>query len=82
MRCGLLVRKSKQFVRLAWCKIPRMTDILIGTSAFTADGWYGSFYPKGLHQRDYLSYYAAFDKVRALSYEMSNCSASFLIVVP
>jgi uncharacterized protein YecE (DUF72 family) len=35
-----------------------MTDIRIGTSAFTADGWLGSFYPKGLKPRDYLSYYA------------------------
>jgi len=35
-----------------------MTEIRIGTSAFTADGWYGSFYPKGLKPRDYLSYYA------------------------
>ena|SRR5580704_8431515 len=35
-----------------------MTDILIGTSAFTADGWIGSFYPPGTQPRDFLSYYA------------------------
>lgn len=35
-----------------------MADILIGTSAFTADGWPGSFYPKGMKPADFLSYYA------------------------
>src|SRR5256886_1458830 len=30
----------------------------LGTSAFTAAGWEGSFYPKGMQSRDYLSYYA------------------------
>jgi uncharacterized protein YecE (DUF72 family) len=38
--------------------------IRIGTSAFTADGWLGSFYPEGMQPRDFLSYYAAkFDTV-------------------
>jgi uncharacterized protein YecE (DUF72 family) len=41
-----------------------MTELRIGTSAFTADGWLGSFYPKGTQQRDYLSYYATqFDRL-------------------
>jgi uncharacterized protein YecE (DUF72 family) len=41
-----------------------MTDIRIGTSSFTATGWQGSFYPKGLRPADYLSYYAQlFDTV-------------------
>jgi hypothetical protein len=31
--------------------------ILLGTSAFTARGWEGSFYPRGMQSRDYLSYY-------------------------
>ena len=35
-----------------------MTELLIGTSAFTATGWVGSFYPEGLQPRDFLSYYA------------------------
>lgn len=35
-----------------------MTEILIGTSAFTAEGWVGSFYPQGMQTRDFLSYYA------------------------
>ena len=30
----------------------------LGTSAFTAAGWPGSFYPAGLQPRDFLSYYA------------------------
>jgi len=32
--------------------------ILLGTSAFTANGWEGSFYPPGMKSRDFLSYYA------------------------
>ena len=36
----------------------------IGTSAFTAAGWPGTFYPKGLSEREYLAYYATkFDTV-------------------
>ena len=32
--------------------------INLGTSAFTAAGWEGSFYPAGLRSAEYLSYYA------------------------
>jgi uncharacterized protein YecE (DUF72 family) len=32
--------------------------IRLGTCAFTANGWVGSFYPKGLKSADYLSWYA------------------------
>jgi uncharacterized protein YecE (DUF72 family) len=40
------------------------SPILLGTSSFTATGWRGSFYPKGLRPADYLSYYAQhFDTV-------------------
>ena len=35
-----------------------LPGILLGTSAFTADGWQGSFYPPGMKSRDFLSYYA------------------------
>jgi uncharacterized protein YecE (DUF72 family) len=36
----------------------------IGTSAFTAAGWPGTFYPEGLPEREYLTYYASkFDTV-------------------
>ncbi len=34
-------------------------DILIGTSAFTASGWPGSFYPAGMKSSEYLGYYAS-----------------------
>jgi len=35
-----------------------LPGILLGTSAFTAAGWEGSFYPQGMQSRDFLSYYA------------------------
>ena len=35
-----------------------LLGILLGTSAFTATGWEGSFYPRGMQPRDFLSYYA------------------------
>ncbi len=35
-----------------------LLGILLGTSAFTANGWQGSFYPPGMQSRDFLSYYA------------------------
>jgi uncharacterized protein YecE (DUF72 family) len=35
-----------------------MTDIRVGTSAFTAEGWVGSFYPAGMQPREFLTYYA------------------------
>src|ERR1700736_3969476 len=34
------------------------SSLRIGTSAFTAAGWPGTFYPHGLKSSDYLSYYA------------------------
>jgi uncharacterized protein YecE (DUF72 family) len=40
------------------------TILRLGTSAFTAAGWAGSFYPEDLPERDHLSYYAQhFDAV-------------------
>jgi uncharacterized protein YecE (DUF72 family) len=35
-----------------------MADIKVGTSAFTAAGWVGSFYPEGMNPREFLTYYA------------------------
>jgi uncharacterized protein YecE (DUF72 family) len=35
-----------------------LPGILLGTSAFTAAGWEGSFYPRGMQSGDFLSYYA------------------------
>jgi len=32
--------------------------LFLGTSAFTAAGWPGSFYPVGMKSADYLTYYA------------------------
>jgi uncharacterized protein YecE (DUF72 family) len=32
--------------------------VLLGTSSFTASGWEGSFYPKGMKSSDYLAFYA------------------------
>jgi len=41
-----------------------MAEIRVGTSAFTAEGWEGSFYPRGMKPAEYLSYYATqFDTV-------------------
>jgi uncharacterized protein YecE (DUF72 family) len=34
------------------------TPILLGTSSFSATGWEGSFYPKGMRPADYLAFYA------------------------
>jgi uncharacterized protein YecE (DUF72 family) len=40
------------------------SSIHLGTSAFTAAGWEGSFYPAGMKPADYLTYYATkFDTV-------------------
>ena len=42
----------------------RETQIRLGTSAFTAAGWEGSFYPAGMKPPEFLSYYATkFDTV-------------------
>src|ERR1700756_5277718 len=39
-------------------------QIRLGTSAFTAAGWPGAFYPRGMKSRDYLSFYSTrFDTV-------------------
>jgi uncharacterized protein YecE (DUF72 family) len=50
------------FNRLALSNSPwyssRVTDLRIGTSAFTAAGWETAFYPAGMKPADYLSYYA------------------------
>jgi len=35
-----------------------LPNIYLGTSSFTADGWAGKFYPKGLKTTDYLTHYS------------------------
>ena len=43
---------------------PKPAPIRVGTSAFTAAGWEGSFYPAGMQPRDFLTYYSTkFDTV-------------------
>jgi uncharacterized protein YecE (DUF72 family) len=37
---------------------PATGNMLLGTSAFTANGWQGTFYPAGLKATEYLRYYA------------------------
>jgi len=52
---------EKAAERLSQQKVERpyyLPGILLGTSAFTANGWEGSFYPPGMRSRDFLSYYA------------------------
>jgi uncharacterized protein YecE (DUF72 family) len=45
-------------------KLASVPGVRMGTSAFTAAGWPGTFYPAGLPPRDYLSYYSRrFDTV-------------------
>ena len=39
-------------------RIALMASLYIGTSAFTAAGWEGSFYPEGTKSADFLRYYA------------------------
>ena len=34
-------------------------SIFLGTSSFTAGGWEGSFYPKGMRSKDFLRHYAS-----------------------
>jgi uncharacterized protein YecE (DUF72 family) len=36
----------------------QQADVLVGTSAFTAAGWPGTFYPSNVKPANYLSYYA------------------------
>jgi uncharacterized protein YecE (DUF72 family) len=31
--------------------------LLLGTSAFTANGWTGAFYPRGMKPPEFLNYY-------------------------
>jgi uncharacterized protein YecE (DUF72 family) len=50
------------------------SPILLGTSSFTATGWQGSFYPKGLRPADYLSYYAKHFDIDSTFYATPNVS--------
>jgi uncharacterized protein YecE (DUF72 family) len=35
-----------------------MPELRVGTSAFTAAGWPGSYYPDGMKPAEYLTFYA------------------------
>jgi uncharacterized protein YecE (DUF72 family) len=58
-RFGYFEQVAKSYLR------DNMTpEIRLGTSAFIADGWPGSFYPEAMKPPDYLHYYATkFDTV-------------------
>jgi len=54
----------RRYHKYAWLDSMNSPSIRIGTSAFTAAGWPGTFYPKNLKAADYLSFYAEhFDAV-------------------
>lgn len=36
-----------------------LPNVFLGTSSFTASGWEGSFYPKGMRSKDFLRHYAS-----------------------
>ena len=60
-----------------------MTDLRIGTSAFTASGWESAFYPAGMKPAEYLSYYVTkFNTVEVAStfYSTPRSIRTFFIV--
>jgi uncharacterized protein YecE (DUF72 family) len=57
--------------------VAAQASILLGTSAFTASGWEGTFYPAGMKPADYLTYYATqFDRVEVDSTFYSTLAIS------
>jgi hypothetical protein len=48
------------------------TNIFLGTSAFTASGWEGSFYPPGMRSRDFLSMRDSFKQSRSTARFMAR----------
>lgn len=45
---------------------PARTNLRLGASSWTAEGWLGSFYPSGTKSADFLGHYATeFDVVEA-----------------
>lgn len=51
----LKAQSTESFAILCPVNLP---PILLGTSSFTATGWEGTFYPKGMRSSDYLAFYA------------------------
>jgi uncharacterized protein YecE (DUF72 family) len=64
-----LLNTAENLSELATFKRPdAIPGLRLGTSAFTAAGWEGSFYPSGMRSAKYLSYYATkFDTVEVHS---------------
>jgi uncharacterized protein YecE (DUF72 family) len=68
-------RESSTVPRVVECRA--MAELHIGTSAFTAAGWEGSFYPAGMKPADFLTFYATkFDSVEVDSTFCRTPSAS------
>ncbi|HUI39026.1 MAG TPA: DUF72 domain-containing protein [Candidatus Nitrosotalea sp.] len=58
-------------------RLAKRAPIRLGTSAFTAAGWEGTFYPEGMKPADFLSHYATqFDTVEIDSTYYRTPSAS------
>jgi hypothetical protein len=58
-----------------------LPGILLGTSAFTANGWQGNFYPPGMKSRDFFSYYATYAQ-RRIMWRNTQKRAQLRIFVP
>jgi uncharacterized protein YecE (DUF72 family) len=52
-----------------------MGRVLLGTSSFTADGWQGTFYPRGLKSADYLAFYAEHFSTMEIDSSFYGCPA-------
>jgi uncharacterized protein YecE (DUF72 family) len=62
-------------------------EIRLGTGGFIADGWPGSFYPKGMQPLDYLVHYSTkFDslEIRSTFYQIpkSETARSWALKTP
>ena len=61
---NLAAEKKTELAEVPAKLLAAIPGMRLGTSAFTAAGWAGTFYPAGLSPRDYLSYYSRqFDTV-------------------
>jgi hypothetical protein len=52
-------------------------SLFLGTSAFTAAGWPGTFYPEGMKSQDYHTYYASKFKRQLRSTAIVKCNKAF-----
>jgi hypothetical protein len=60
--------------------VNKLAEIHLGTSSFTAEGWKGSFYPRGVQSADRLTFYAGkigdkvvMDRTEQLSWWVDYC---------